>query len=94
MKCIVTGKETNDKTKNIPLSKDGRKILDEILVAHNDKIFEVYKEKSNEANGGLDLDEKTLRHFAPSINKRKALDLLVQEEKDIIETRDEVLDEA
>ncbi len=92
MKCLITGRETLDKTKNVPLSKEGRTLLNNILELHNEKIFKVFAEKNKEANNGVDLDEKTLRNFAPSINKKKAIELLLKEESDIMETKAEILD--
>jgi len=93
-KCVITGKETLDKSNNIPVSREGRKILTDITKSHNEKIFLVYKEKSKEANHGLDLDEATLRRFAPTIKKSRVIELLIAEEKDIMETKAEILDEA
>ena len=90
-KCVVTGNETSSLTNNVPLSREGRDVLTKVTDAHNEKVFEYFKEESNKANNGVDLDEKTLRHFAPSINKRKALNLIAEKERDIMVTLDEVL---
>jgi len=90
-KCVVTGKETNDYLSSVPVSKEGRNLLNLIVESHNNKIFEVFKEKNREANNGIDLDDDTLRRFSPSLNKRKVLDLLIIEERDIMKTKEEVL---
>jgi len=89
--CLITGKETKDKIKNVPVSREGRELLKQITESHNEKIFEVYKKKNNEANNGIDLDEKTLRNFAPKLSTKRIISLLLEDEKDIIETRDEIL---
>jgi hypothetical protein len=91
-KCVVTGNETSSLTNSIPVSIEGRDVLGKVTDAHNEKVFEYYKEESNKANNGVELDEDTLRHFAPKINKRKVLDLIVRKERDIMVTLDEVLE--
>ncbi len=91
MNCVVTGKVTKCKTNNIPLSCEGRSLLESIVESHNEKIFKVYKEKNKEANNGLDLDDDTLRNFSPKLNKTEVLKLLSKHESDILETRDEIL---
>jgi len=94
MKCLITGKETLSKTNSTPLSREGRELLTKILDSHNEKIFKVHEERTKESNNGIALDEDTLRHFAPKIKKSRVLELLKLGEKDIIDTRDEILAET
>lgn len=93
MKCVVTHEETNTHTNGIPLSKKGRDLLEEIIAAHNKKISDFFVEKTLADNPESTLTGDSLRRFAPSINKKRALNLLKIEESDIMETRAEVLEE-
>lgn len=91
MKCVITGDETNMLTKKIPLSREGRSLLQKITDAHNEKIADFYVEKTKKDNPKVDLNEEYLRKLAPKISKSYALTLLSKEERDIMETRDQVL---
>jgi len=91
MKCLITEKETKDRTKNFPLSREGREILDKLLKVHNEKIFEKYKKDATEKNNGVEIEDKVLNMFAPKLNKRTALTLLSKREESIIKTRNDLL---
>lgn len=93
MNCIITKKKTDMNSSGIPLSREGRELLKKIIERHNDKIFQYYKDKNREANDGVDLDDGTLRRFAPKISRRSVIKLLMEEERDIMQTRAEVLGE-
>jgi len=93
MKCVVTHKETSSHTNGIPLSKQGRELLIEIIDAHNEKVAEFFVKKTKADNPEAAFTDEGLKRFAPKISKRQALNLLKIEESDIMETRAEVLEE-
>jgi len=91
MKCVITNEETKSMSSNIPLSREGRRLLPEIHEKHNEKIKDFYIKNNLEKDTTGKLTEEFLAKLAPKINKSYALRLLHKQEKDIIETRDEVL---
>ena len=90
-KCVVTGKETNSTTNNIPLSREARPLLKKIVEKHNSKIEEMFVNRLIEKNEAI--TEEFARKLAPKINAKKALKLLQINEEDISLTRAEVLGE-
>jgi hypothetical protein len=83
MKCVVTGQETSNKTKNIPLSREGRGKLTDILSDYNNKLkdrfVKEFAEKSgNESPETLEAVEK----LAPKLSKRDILGMLTQKSVD------------
>tara|TARA_R110000850_G_scaffold103081_1_gene212828 strand:- start:774 stop:1055 length:282 start_codon:yes stop_codon:yes gene_type:complete len=93
MRCVVTHEETSSHTNGIPLSKQGREILKDIITAHNDKVAAFFIEKTKGDNPNSALTDEGLKRFAPKVSTRQALNLLKIEESDIMETRAEVLEE-
>jgi len=89
MKCVVTQKETLSKTKNIPLSIEGRTFLTDLTEAHNEKLKDLYVE----FNKDKAVPEESVRKLAPQLTKTEVLRLLSSGEKDVTETRDTLLGE-
>lgn len=88
MNCLITGKETNSKTKGFPISREGRALLNDVLEAHNGRISEAFIE----ANSDKGLTEEALRKLSPKITKHYLLGLLDQKEADVMKTLSEVLE--
>lgn len=42
MKCVITGKETKTLTKNVPLSKEGKKQLEELVSKYNEELEKMF----------------------------------------------------
>lgn len=45
MKCVLTGKETNMLTRNIPLSREGRSLVKKLKEKYHDILLESTKEE-------------------------------------------------
>jgi hypothetical protein len=96
MKCVITGKETKTHNKGIPISKEGRVLLDKIVDAHNVKITTFFLEKTVADNEGIPMSEdqvNSLKRFAPKVTRKQALQLIRAEESDIMETLLEMMEE-
>lgn len=48
MKCVITGKETNTLTKNVPLSREGREQLIELTKKYNEELEKMFIDKFKE----------------------------------------------
>jgi len=91
-KCVVTGEETISKRNNIPLSREGRSLITKITELHNTKISDSFVERALEGKEDSQvLDENFLRSMAPKISDTQTLRLILKQEPDIINTRNEVL---
>ena len=42
MKCVITGKETKTLTKNVPLSKEGRDLINELTDKYNEELEKMF----------------------------------------------------
>jgi len=66
-KCIVTGEDTNMLTKGLPLSRGGRKLVDEKLIEYNvllkEQFFKVQKRKNDTITDDL------LEEICPKVKK-------------------------
>lgn len=77
MKCVFTGNETNNKTKNVPVSREGRQVLRELQTAMAEVRFDEYINTINSLNetrvakGELPLPtgNVTAERFTPSIKE-------------------------
>lgn len=93
MRCLITMEETDSKVNGrFPLSIQARPLLTKIVERHNEKIFEQYKARVTELNNGVETPDTILRQLAPKVSKGKVLRLLQMEEQDILDTKDEVLE--
>lgn len=91
--CVITGEETSSKTNNISLSREGRSLLSKITNLHNEKIADKFVEASKERNKDSKnpIDYDFVRSLSPKITEKQALRLLEKDERDIVNTRNEVL---
>jgi len=74
MKCIFTGQETKNKTRNLPVSREGRKVMRERqLIMAEAKLEEHHKfiESLNEKGQFSDplIAQTTVKDFMPSITE-------------------------
>lgn len=64
MKCVITGKETSTLTKNVPLSKEGRVLLEELTDKYNQELEKMFIKKFT------DRSENTSEELAVAISKK------------------------
>ena len=89
MKCLITKKETLSKTKGLPISREGRELINGLTEAHNANLSDMFVK----AHAEKGMTEDQLRKLAPSINKSKALRLLGSGDKYMLETLETFLGE-
>lgn len=83
MKCVITGDETLNKTKNFPLSMKGRLLLVDITNRYNDKLEERFIESFIEKSGNNDEETlKAVKHLAPKVSKHDMLHMLDKESEE------------
>lgn len=93
-KCVVTGKETLNKTKNFPLSREGRGLLKDIKNKYNyllkEKFINSFKEKS-----GNDSEEtlEAVSQLAPRMSDHDMLKMLDKETQEDLFAKFEATEE-
>ena len=75
MKCVITGEETNTLTKNVPLSKKGRELLNDLVEDYNNKLHKMYVDKFIEMsdNKSESLAEAIADRIKPKVTKHELL---------------------
>lgn len=78
MKCVITGKETKNKTKNIPLTLEGRHKLKYITNEYNTKLKEKFVNSFKEKSGNSSEDAlEAVEKLAPRVSSTFVLRQLV-----------------
>ena len=77
--CVISGKETLDKTKNIPLHREARPILNRVHHDFNEQVTEGFIKEQQETQGEIAMSEDLLRKIAPQYNKAQVLRMIRQE---------------
>lgn len=90
MKCLITGKETKDKTNgHYPISRQARTIFPKVVAKHNERIKEAFIEAQKEKG----LNDELLAKLAPRVSNKYALELLKLEEPDMMMSLEQVMEE-
>lgn len=88
MKCVITGKETLDKTNNIPLHREARVQLNEVVTEYNQKVKDNFvKEQVDNGTMKKEFAEK----IAPQFTKAHVLRMI---ERDSVEGIFETLEQV
>jgi hypothetical protein len=83
-KCVITGEDTPCLTKNIPLSREGRTILNEKHEEYVKIVKQKFVERYADRIDGKGVTEEHLFSIAPSISKNKFLKMLKDNNIDYI----------
>ena len=102
MRCVITGNETKTLTDGIPVSAEGRSILNDLHNVYNKKIKKEFvdkalgraKNKAEKVEEEFKEDEltKVFEKLAPQVSRKKMLKLVNIGVHDAIETLNEVKD--
>lgn len=78
-KCVISGKETLDKAKNIPLHREARPLLNGVHHDFNEQVMEGFIKEQQETQGEKAMSEELLRKIAPQYNKAQILRMIQRE---------------
>ena len=89
MKCLITKKETKDKTNGLPISREGRELISGLTAAHNSNLADMFVDAQKDKG----VAEELLRKLAPKITKKHTLRLLGKEDAYVLQTLETFLGE-
>lgn len=75
MKCVLTGKETNMLTCNIPLSREGRSLANQLRQKYHNKILESTKEELRQQGYSDELLDPVAEKLSLKLSVRAILEL-------------------
>lgn len=75
-KCVITGEDTPCLTHGIPLSREGRKLLDEKHAEYNAIMKQKFVDRYEGTTEGKGISTEYLESIAPKISKNNFLKML------------------
>ena len=102
MKCVITGKDTNSLTNNVPLSVEARGDLNELHKEYNDKLREKFiKSFISKVSDPTEERIEQAGKLAPKVTKKFVLNQIaetsvrdVMSQFDVIEVPEEIIEEV
>ena len=84
MICVITGEETKSQTRGVPLSREGRTLLKDVVKFYNEKVKDDFVKGMSEAleESGRPYTVEDLEKNSPRLSSKTVLKSIQNKDKD------------